>query len=326
MKVAICYTKRRTDQIMESFTQGVLDSGDHVEVIKSKRDLHKLERCDISFQIAEVTRYESLCFHSDPNGMAEEGYMRVAIKNKMIELGRQRIMLDCGILSDDRNRNVHERYFSIGVDGIKRGANFYNENSPRDRFKRRRLRIKEWRPSGDHVLIIGQTHYGAGLAHVGTESDPMSNMWTDPTDYYHNLVKRVREYTDRPIVFRTHPVGDKEIRNRIRPPEGVHDVTLTDAREVPIKNDLKNAWCAITRTSNGAVDAVFNGIPVITEDPICLAYDVAGHTIKKIEDPEKPSRTQWLYDMSYAEWSLEEMKQGLPWKHLRSNLKHAQDK
>ena len=188
MKVAICYTKRRTDEIMESFTKGVVSSGDHVELVKSKSDLHKLERCDVSFQIAEVTRYESLCYHSDPHGMAEEGYMRVAIKNKMIELGRQRVMLDCGILDDDRNRDPSERYYSIGVDGIKRGANFYNENSPNDRFKKRELRIKEWRNSGDHVLIIGQTHYGAGLSHVGTESDPMSNMWTDPTDYDHNQV------------------------------------------------------------------------------------------------------------------------------------------
>ena len=293
MKVAICYTKRRTDEIMESFTKGVVSSGDHVELIKSKSDLHKLERCDVSFQIAEVTRYESLCYHSDPHGMAEEGYMRVAIKNKMIELGRQRVMLDCGILDDDRNRDPSERYYSIGVDGIKRGANFYNENSPNDRFKKRKLRIKEWRNS---------------------------------TDYYHNLVKRVREYTDRPIVFRTHPIGDKEIRNRIRPPEGVDNIKITDAKQVSIKEDLKNAWCAVTRTSNGAVDAAFNGIPVITEDPICLAYDVAGHTIKKIEDPEKPSRNQWVYDMSYAEWSLEEMRQGLAWNHLRSNLKHAQDK
>ena len=138
MKVAICYTKRRTDEIMESFTKGVVSSGDHVELIKSKSDLHKLERCDVSFQIAEVTRYESLCYHSDPHGMAEEGYMRVAIKNKMIELGRQRVMLDCGILDDDRNRDPNERYYSIGVDGIKRGANFYNENSPNDRFKKRK--------------------------------------------------------------------------------------------------------------------------------------------------------------------------------------------
>ena len=144
MKVAICYTKRRTDQIMESFTQGIVDSGDHVEIIKSKRDLHKLERCDVSFQIAEVTRYESLCFHSDPNGMAEEGYMRVFIKNKMIELGRQRIMLDCGILSDDRNRNVHERYFSVGVDGIKRGAASYNIFIEIIFFQKKCFKKRQW--------------------------------------------------------------------------------------------------------------------------------------------------------------------------------------
>jgi len=320
MKVAICYTKRRTDEIMESFTKGVIASGDEVELIKSKKDLPKLELCDTSFQIAEVTRYESLCFHSDPDGMAEEGYMRVMIKNKMIELNRQRVMLDCGILQDNRNKDIHERYFSIGIDGIKRGANFCNSNSPKDRFQQRKIRIKEWRSSGDHVLIIGQTHYGAGLSHVGTESDPMSNLWTDPTDYYHNLVKRVREYTDRPIVFRTHPIGDKEIRNRIRPPEEVKNITITDATKRDIKEDLKNAWCAVTRTSNGAVDAVFNGIPVITEDPICLAYDVAEHSIKKIEKINKPNRKQWLYDMSYAEWSLAEMREGLPWQKLRKHI------
>jgi len=320
MKVAICYTKRRTEEIMESFTKGVIKSGDEIELIKSKEDLPKLESCDISFQIAEVTRYESLCFHSDPNGMAEEGYMRVVIKNKQIELNKPRVMLDCGILKDNRNKDINERYFSIGVDGIKRGAEFYNKNSPKDRFLKRKVRIKEWRTSGDHILVIGQTHYGAGLSHVGTESDPMSNLWTDPTDYYQSLVKRIREYTDRPIVFRTHPIGDKEIRNRIRPPEGVDNITITDATKVTIDEDLKNVWCAVTRTSNGAVDAVFNGIPTITEDPICLAYDVCEHSIKKIETPAKPKRNQWLYDMSYAEWSLEEMRQGLPWQHLRKHI------
>tara|TARA_R100000008_G_scaffold85460_1_gene75454 strand:+ start:1754 stop:2731 length:978 start_codon:yes stop_codon:yes gene_type:complete len=320
MKVAICHTKRGLEDIMNSFTEGVVSSGDEVEHIKCKDDIHKLEHCDTSFQVAEVTRYESLCFHSDPAGMAEEGYLRVVIKNKQIEMNKQRIILDCGILEDNRKKDTHQRYFAIGVDGIKRGANFYNENSPSDRFQKRKIRIKEWRTSGDHILIIGQTHYGAGLSHVGTESDPMSNLWTDPTDYYHNLVKRVREYTDRPIVFRTHPIGDKEIRNRIRPPEDVSDITITDATKVPIKEDLKNAWCAITRTSNGAVDAVFNGIPVITEDPICLAYDVAEHSIKKIEKIGKPNRKQWLYDISYAEWSLAEMKEGLPWQRLRKQI------
>ena len=37
-------------------------------------------------------------------------------------------------------------------------------------------------------------------------------------------------------------------------------------------------------------------------------------------------RSQWLYDMSYAEWSLEEMRQGVAWKHLRGHIKNANNK
>ena len=320
MKVAVCYTKERVDILSDSFAEGVKSLGDSVLEIRNKDDLEKLEGCDISFQVGETTRYELLCFHSDPELMAETGYMRVIIKNKQTELNKRRLILDCGILDDNRKKDLDSRYFSVGMDGIKGNAEFFNKNSPRDRWEKRKIRIKEWRHGGENILVIGQTHYGAGLVHVGTESDPMSNMWTDPTDYYQSLVRRIREYTDRPIVFRTHPIGDKEIRNRIRPPEDVENVTITDATKVPIKQDLKDAYCVVTRTSNGAVDAVFNGVPTITEDPICLAYEVSGHSIKEIKHPIKPNRNQWLYDMSYAEWSLTEMKQGLLWKHIRNNI------
>ena len=59
---------------------------------------------------------------------------------------------------------------------------------------------------------------------------------------------------------------------------------------------------------------------IITEDPICLAYEVSGHSIKEIKHPIKPNRNQWLYNMSYAEWSLDEMRRGLLWKHIRNNI------
>ena len=42
--------------------------------------------------------------------------------------------------------------------------------------------------------------------------------------------------------------------------------------------------------------------------------------------PNMKKRNQWLYDMSYAEWSLEEMRQGLTWKHLREHIKNASTK
>ena len=96
-----------------------------------------------------------------------------------------------------------------------------------------------------------------------------------------------------------------------------------------IEEDLKNAWCTITRTSNGAIDSILEGIPIITEDPVCLTYDISEHSIKNTDKPFYPNmkkRNQWLYDMSYAEWSLEEMRQGLTWKHLREHIKNASTK
>tara|TARA_R110000824_G_scaffold398019_1_gene601427 strand:+ start:2972 stop:3988 length:1017 start_codon:yes stop_codon:yes gene_type:complete len=323
MKVAVCKTKPGTERIWLPFAEGVVNSGDSVEIIETDKEISKLEECDVSFQVGEATRYETLCFHADPADMAEHGYMRILIKNKQIESKKPRMILDCGLLRDHRKKEYEDRYFSIGVNGVKGRASFYNENSPGDRWKNRKIRIKERRQSGDHILVVGQTHYGAGLAHVGTESDPMANMWTDPTDYYENMVRRIREYTDRPILFRTHPIGDKEIRNRIRPPEGIKNLTISDALSHKIEEDLKNAWCTITRTSNGAIDSILEGVPVITEDPVCMSYDVSEHSIKNIEHPFYPSmrqRSQWLYNLAYAEWSLEEMKQGLPWQHLRSNI------
>jgi hypothetical protein len=323
MKIAICHTKLIAGQMAEAFSLGIIKNGDSVEHVKSKSDINKLEECDISFQIAEATRYEMYCFYSKPDKMKIGGYLKVAVKNKQKELNKKRIILDCGILFDDRYRSLKKRYFSVGINGIKGGAEFYNKNSPSDRFYKRNIKIKEWRDSGSHILIIGQTHHGAGLAHVGTKNDPMSKLWADPTDYYQCLVRRIRKHTDRPIIFRVHPIGDKGIQNQIKPPMGIKNVTITDAVQTSIHEDLKNAWCAVTRTSNGAVDAIFNGIPTITEDPICLAYDVCGHNVKNIENPIKPKRDQWLYDMSYAEWSLKEMKQGLTWQHLKKNLQEG---
>jgi hypothetical protein len=317
MKVAICHTKLTAKPMIEAFSLGIIKNGDLVEHVESKADIYKLKKCDISFQIAEVTRYEMFCFHSNLDEIKKEGYLKVAVKK---EFNKKRMILDCGILADDRHRPLKKRYFSIGVDGVKGGAEFYNKNSPSDRFRKRNIKIKEWRTSGDHILIIGQTHYGSGLAHVGTENDSTAGLWSDPTDYYQCLVKRIREQTDRPIIFRTHPIGDKGIQNQIKPPKGIKNLTIADARQTNVHENLKNAWCAVTRTSNGAVDAVFNGIPTITEDPICLAYDVCEHDINNIENPVKPERNQWLYDMSYAEWSLKEMARGVVWQYLKKNL------
>ena len=142
-------------------------------------------------------------------------------------------------------------------------------------------------------------------------------------DYYEDLPNRIRYFSpDRKIVFRSHLRGASILPSRAL--ENMEIIKIDAVDHIPIREHLKNAWCAITRTSTGAIDALLEGIPVITEDPICLAYPVAEHSIKKIDKPKIPPTAeylQWLYNMAYVEWSLKEMEEGLPWQHFRGHIK-----
>jgi hypothetical protein len=61
------------------------------------------------------------------------------------------------------------------------------------------------------------------------------------------------------------------------------------------------------------------GIPVFV-GPDSLAYDVGNTDLTKINSPSMPDRTQWLNDIAYTEWTIEEISQGLPIKRLTSML------
>ena len=68
--------------------------------------------------------------------------------------------------------------------------------------------------------------------------------------------------------------------------------------------------------SNSGVEALLEGIPVFAFDDGSMAWSVCNRSLTDIESPSLPDRTQWLNDLSYAQWTLGEMKEGLAWRHL----------
>ena len=61
------------------------------------------------------------------------------------------------------------------------------------------------------------------------------------------------------------------------------------------------------------------GVPVFV-GPDSLAYDVGNSNLAKINNPSMPDRTQWLNDIAYTEWTIEEISTGFPIKRLTSKL------
>ena len=188
-------------------------------------------------------------------------------------------------------------YYAVGWDQQAGHADFNTgPGIPIDRWGKLGIRSKRWRTGrGGTVLVIGQLPRDTQVQNV----DHLA--WCQETFEF---------YRDRGdlVLFRPHPMVDDPGIYGI--PRGYLDFTpIEELRDLNIR-------CAVTWNSTFAVDAVIQGIPVIAMDKGSMAWEVASHDLTILD--HKPLRSRWLAKIGYAQWTLEEMRQGLPWKHLTS--------
>jgi len=76
---------------------------------------------------------------------------------------------------------------------------------------------------------------------------------------------------------------------------------------LPLRGDLEAIWgladVAVGHSSTVLVDAMINGLHVISTDPL--------HVTQHVTD-----RDDWLTKLSWAQWSLDEIRRGEFWEHL----------
>ena len=198
--------------------------------------------------------------------------------------------------------------WKVGVNGINRDAYFGNTGHNNDRAKKLGLELKPWRSDGENILICGQHDKSLQWK----DMQPMSQWVMDTIQF-------IRAQTKRPIIFRPHP--------RCPLPAIEHefkDVKRQEPLQIKGSYDdfdmqFNNIWATVSWSSNPAIHSVINGVPAFT-GPSSLAYDVAEQNLRNIENPLYGDRTQWLNDYAHTEYTVEEISQGIPLKHLTSKL------
>ena len=341
MKVAVCCTKSNWATLANSFAAGVKECGDEPVMIgaynerpgknsdilnqkilnigqgRFKKEINNMiSECDVTFQICEGHELKSTDYF----------LFRNAVKEASEAQDKRRIVLDTPLITV--NCNTEERHYSIGYDGMKSLANFYNDDSPDTRRKKREIKIKPWRSAAEienernNIVIIGQNYGNFGLKHMGAKK---------AAAYFTGLPEKIRKYTDQPIIFREHPSCNTPITSMGFFNKKIENFMIVRGTSVartggggsdragsrPLSQDLADAACTITKTSAGCIDGIINGVPCICDDPINLAYSMSEHELKNICNPRTPDREQWVNNLVYAEWSEREMQQGIPWKRLR---------
>jgi hypothetical protein len=200
------------------------------------------------------------------------------------------------------------KFLRYSLGGVFYNTNNYaNQNSDHTKWQQisneLNISCEPWRTNGNHVLVCLQRDGGWSLK--GKDL----NAWTRDT------VNRIRSLTDRPILLRPHPKTQVDLRDLLCLP----NVTQSQSG-VTLQQDLQNAWAAVFYNSSSAVAAVLAGIPVFAEDPDCVAWAVANHSINNIENPACVERQQWLYDLSAAHWTDDDSKSGAIYRQFEKYL------
>lgn len=163
---------------------------------------------------------------------------------------------------------------------------------PSSRFERLGVEIKPWRTEGSEIVIAGSTVKACRDQGIAYQS------WEEAA------------------ALKVAGMG-KTVRYRPKPKE--EDVSsirgaTTDRRS--LEESFTNAHAWVTQRSNTAVEALAAGIPVHCESGAGAAFSVP---IDQLADPPlMPGREQFLYDVAWLQWSLDEMRSGECWRHLRS--------
>jgi hypothetical protein len=140
------------------------------------------------------------------------------------------------------------------------------------------------------------------------EGLPSMEQWVRET------IAKIKKHTRRKIVVRPHP------RSILR--EKFVDAVLDVPRKIENSYDEFNIdyryHCVINHNSGPAVQAAIHGTPMIC-DQSSLAFPMS-EKWENLENPQLPDREEWFLKLCHAEWTVDEISQGIPLKRLENHL------
>lgn len=236
--------------------------------------------------------------------------LRKQVFEKQKKTGKRSIIVDSNLfLSYDKgNTNKFLRY---SYDGIFPNTGEYcndNPNPARWDLIRSKLGIelKPWKKNDGFILIACQRDGGWSM-------DGQALMpWLVKT------ITTTKKYSDRPILVRFHP-GDKNIINHKRQLARYRLKNVQISNSDNILFDLQKSYALINYNSSPSVVAAIEGVPIFVLDPNRSQAAPVAHTeLSQLENIEYFDRDRWILQMAQMHWSLDELKDGTAWKHLRN--------
>lgn len=211
-------------------------------------------------------------------------------------IGAPVVVIDHGYMKRVQTAaNMATGYFQIGVGKL----GWLPKDAPGDRLAALGIKAKARPPRPiRRAVIMGQVGFDA--SHRRTPDQLVA--------CYERLAVELIEAGAKSVAYRGHPLGP-DVRPRLTL-DGLSD--LDDA--------IERADLVVSLNSNAGLDAIIAGCPAVTlmdshYDALAYRWPVR---VALIEPPPVERVTAHLERLAYAQWTAEEMRQGLPHRYLQS--------
>jgi hypothetical protein len=289
-------TNPEKPQIIVNFIEGVWAAGDKGTIV-----------CDYNPIDTDVGVIQGFVHDNKKN--APHLKLRQDVYNTQTRRGKRTIIVDSNLFlyADPGNSQKFLRY---SYDGIFPSTGEYcNSNPDPARWelikKRLGIDLKPWKKDGRYILICCQRDGGWSM-----NNQPLMP-WLIKT------IKDIQKCTQKPIMVRFHP-GDKNVLNHKRDLVRYRLQNVIISHSANIMDDFKTASAVVNHNSSPGVVAAIEGIPVfLTDSNNSQAKDVAHSIFSYIENPRDFDRESWIHRMAQMHWTLDELKDGSAWRHLR---------
>lgn len=280
--------------LMDNFKQGVLMQGD--EIVDYQGNLLPNQKLDAGFVL----------------GYTLEDNFRKKIINLLKDQDSHSVFVDSNVLHYARQEHEWHRYSLESV--YPDTGTYFFDNIDKTKWETyssyHNVELKPWRTTGNHILILCQRPKGF-------------NMFTNQEEWLDDILRKIRRYSNRPIMIRMHP-GDGSRFKQVEKIQKKYGNNVQISEHENIRDALVDCWCTVGLNSTPNVVAAIEGIPGYIEDPLhSWATDVAFTDISKIENPPMPDRTAWTHKIANIHWSNEEVKSGKLWAAIKNYILSA---
>lgn len=210
---------------------------------------------------------------------------------KIYDLGGLHLAFENGYLLPDAF------WFAVGLHGISGEDQSYIEEKDNSRWKNFNLKIEPWRKQGHTILVCGQR--GGNYNRLS-----MPNTWPQ------EIIWKLREISDRKIIYRPHP-------QRQRLPSSLPANCEIGDPKKSLRSELKEAFICVVWTSSAVLQALLMGVPCIYLGPDHIARDLMYSNLSGIETPFYPSCRQIFFiELAWRQFHLSELSNGFMWETM----------